>query len=107
MSTIKNIRKERRHRRVRSRIVGTSDRPRLTIFRSHRSLFVQFIDDVSHNTILGLRSGSLSSFEFGKLLAKKATESGINRVSFDRGGYAYHGRVKAFVDGIREGGLHL
>jgi large subunit ribosomal protein L18 len=107
--------RERRHRRVRRKIVGTAERPRLAVFRSNRGIEAQLIDDVdgktlAHATHTGLAksfkgSKSEQAAEVGKQLAAAAKKAGIETVVFDRGGYLYHGRVKALADGAREGGL--
>ena len=110
---------ERRHRRVRRKITGTAERPRLVVYRSLNNLEGQIVDDTQGVTLLGLSTlsadvrsaGDLSKTErgkaAGKLLAERAKEKGITRVVFDRGGYLYHGRVKAFAEGAREGGLEF
>jgi large subunit ribosomal protein L18 len=104
----------RRHRRVRSKIEGTGERPRLVVFRSNRGIFAQLIDDETGRTLasagwtaLGSASGSKTeqAGEVGKALAAAAKKAGIDRCVFDRGGYLYHGRVKALAEGAREGGL--
>ena len=113
-------RRARRHRRVRKKVVGTAERPRLAVYRSLNNIEGQVIDDTRGVTLLGIstRSGSvgeqggeLSKGErgrlAGRLLAEKAKEQGITKVVFDRGGYLYHGRVKAFAEGAREGGLEF
>ncbi len=107
--------RERRHRRVRRKIVGTAERPRLTVHRSNRGIEAQLIDDVEGKTLahaghIGLPksfkgSKTEQAAEVGKLLAAAATKAGVETVVFDRGGYLYHGRVKALADGAREGGL--
>ena len=106
--------RERRHRRVRSKVTGTAERPRIAVFRSNLGIEAQLIDDVAGETIAGTSWLALKGFkgnkteqaaEVGKLLAKKAKEAGIESAVFDRGGYLYHGRVKALADGAREGGL--
>lgn len=110
----KNKKLNRRHLRVRSTISGTKDRPRLSVFRSNRGMYVQLIDDLSGKTLISANSKELKinkdkkvdlSFKLGKLLAEKSLKKNINKVVFDRGGYKYHGRVKAVADGAREGGL--
>ncbi len=113
-------RRERRHRRVRGKVNGTSERPRLVVHRSLKHIEGQVVDDVSGRTLVGLSTLSAdlkgqkaseghnkteASRSAGKALAEKARELGITRVVFDRGGYLYHGRVKAFAEGAREGGL--
>jgi large subunit ribosomal protein L18 len=106
--------RRRRHRRVRGRVAGTAERPRLSVARSNKRIYAQLIDDDrghtlaaagSHEAALrGLSKGDAAG-EVGKLLAERAKAGGITRVVFDRGGYKYHGRVKALADGAREGGL--
>ena len=104
----------RRHRRVRRRITGTSSRPRLNVFRSNSQIYAQVIDDSQGHTIvaansLQLEENNLNKTEtarrVGSLVAERAKEAGISRVVFDRGGYVYHGRVKALADAARKGGL--
>jgi large subunit ribosomal protein L18 len=105
----------RRHRRVRSKIAGTAERPRLVVHRSNRGIEAQLVDDVEGKTLASAGHTSLAkSFkgskseqaaEVGKKLAAAAAKAGIESVVFDRGGYLYHGRVKALADGAREGGL--
>ena len=106
----------RRHRRVRSKVSGTAERPRLVVFRSNRGIFAQLVDDDSGRTLASASwtalSGSSGSkieqaHEVGKALAATAKAAGIERSVFDRAGYLYHGRVKALADGAREGGLQL
>jgi large subunit ribosomal protein L18 len=104
----------RRRRRVRAKVRGTAERPRLSVFRSNRGVFAQLIDDEAAHTVAavtwtesGLRS--LAPMEqakkAGELLAKRAADAGVASCVFDRGGYQYHGRVKALAEGAREGGL--
>jgi large subunit ribosomal protein L18 len=106
--------RRRRHRRVRGKISGTAERPRLAVFRSNRGIFAQLVDDDAGRTLasaswLGLesRSGNKTdqAAEVGKTLAAAAAKAGISTCVFDRGGYLYHGRVKALAEGAREGGL--
>jgi len=109
--------RERRHRRVRRKIFGTAERPRLAVHRSNRGIEAQLVDDVEGRTLasashLGLRKSfkgtkSEQAAEVGKLLAASATKAGIETVVFDRSGYLYHGRVKSLADGAREGGLRF
>ncbi len=113
--------RKRRHLRVKRKISGTPDRPRLVVFRSLRHIYGQLVDDIQGVTLLGIASSSAAirkgmkedkgkigvSRHAGKYLAKQAAESGIKKVVFDRGGYKYHGRVKAFAEGAREGGLEF
>ncbi len=126
MAKIGNLKKSRRvqrakrHRRIRKKIQGTAERPRLVVFRSLRNIEGQLVDDDSSRTLVGISTltEELRGFkaesrnprvevakEAGKLLAKKAKDAGVENVVFDRGGYKYHGRVKAFAEGAREGGL--
>jgi large subunit ribosomal protein L18 len=107
--------RERRHRRIRGKVAGTADRPRLAVFRSNKGIFAQLVDDASGRTIAGASwLGLAKSFkgnkveqagEVGKAVAAAAKKAGIDTVVFDRGGYLYHGRVKALAEGAREGGL--
>ena len=104
----------KRRRRVRAKITGTAERPRISVFRSNRGVFVQLIDDDSGRTLAAVNwtedeLKSLKRMEqaskAGQLLAERAKAAGIERAVFDRGGYQYHGRIKAFAEGVREGGL--
>ena len=107
--------RERRHRRVRGKISGSAQRPRLAVFRSNRGVFAQLVDDATGKTLAGAGWTNLpKSFkgdkqaqakEVGMVLAAAAKKAGIEAVVFDRGGYLYHGRVKALAEGAREGGL--
>jgi len=116
MSTL-TVRKarERRHKRVRGKVAGTAERPRLVVFRSNRGIEAQLVDDLEGKTLaaaswLNLKksfkgSKSEQAAEVGKLLAANAKQAKVETVVFDRGGYLYHGRVKALADAAREGGL--
>jgi large subunit ribosomal protein L18 len=104
----------RRRRRVRAKIVGSAERPRISVFRSNRGIAAQLVDDLSGSTLAAVTwtesdLRGLSKMEqatkAGEVLAKRAKEKGVERAVFDRGGYQYHGRVKAFAEGVREGGL--
>jgi large subunit ribosomal protein L18 len=104
----------RRRRRVRAKVRGTADRPRLSVFRSNRGVSAQLIDDVAGVTVAAVNwtESDLKSLErmeqakrVGELLAQRAKDAGVETCIFDRGGYRYHGRVKALADGAREGGL--
>ncbi|MBD2614979.1 MAG: 50S ribosomal protein L18 [Nostoc sp. ZfuVER08] len=110
--------KQRRHRRVRGRVIGSTERPRLAVFRSNEHIYAQVIDDTKHHTLVAastvepelkssLASGANqdASVQVGKLIAVRALEKGIAKVVFDRGGNLYHGRVKALADAAREAGL--
>jgi large subunit ribosomal protein L18 len=107
----------RRHRRVRGKVAGTAERPRLAVFRSNRGVFAQLVDDGTGKTLASAGWTTLpKSFdgdkqaqarEVGKTLAAAAKAAGIEDVVFDRGGYLFHGRVKALAEGAREGGLRF
>ena len=104
----------RRRRRVRAKITGTAERPRISVFRSNRGIAAQLVDDLAGRTLAAVTwteddLRGLNKMEqatkAGEVLAKRAKEQGVERAVFDRGGYQYHGRVKAFAEGVREGGL--
>jgi large subunit ribosomal protein L18 len=109
--------RKRRHRRVRGKVVGTAERPRLVVSRSNRGIVGQLVDDANGTTVASASWLALKdSFkgakreqasEVGKLLARNAKQAGVDACVFDRGGYLYHGRVKALADGAREGGLRF
>jgi large subunit ribosomal protein L18 len=109
--------RERRHRRVRGKVTGTAERPRLVVFRSNRGIEAQLVDDVEGKTVaaaswLQLKKSFKGSkieqaTEVGKLLVQNAKAAGLDRAVFDRGGYLYHGRVKALAEAAREGGLQF
>jgi len=118
----KQEQRERRHRRVRAKINGTKECPRLCVFRSNKYIYAQLIDDEKGKTLLSVTdkkpkpktktktkvkesSNINSALEVGKILAEKAIEKKIKKIVFDRGGYKYHGRVKAIAEGARQGGL--
>ena len=109
----KILNRERRHRRIRARVQGTAERPRLAVSKSNRYIAAQLIDDVAGKTLLGMTTRSLSgdatrsekARELGTRVARAAKERGITDVVFDRGGYMYTGNIKACADGAREGGL--
>lgn len=111
----KRIKRIIRHNRVRAKVFGTEERPRFSVFRSNSHIYGQLIDDISGKTLISSSSKEIKvqskktdlAKEAGKLLAKKALEKQIKNVVFDRGGYAYHGRVKALAEGAREGGLQF
>ena len=106
-----------RHKRVRGRISGTAERPRLSVFRSAKNIYAQIIDDVAGVTLVSASSLEKSFTEkgsdkaaaraIGKLVAERAVEKGITTVVFDRSGYLYHGRVQELAEGAREGGLNF
>ena len=110
--------RHQRHLRVRKKVNGTAERPRLVVFRSLKHIYAQIVDDDQHRTLVGVsdlseglakdKPGKVgAAIAVGKLAAQKAKELGIKRVVFDRAGYHYHGRVKAIADGAREGGLEF
>ncbi len=114
----KVIRRQKIRYRIRKKIAGTVSKPRLSVFRSNNDIYVQVIDDVNGKTIAAASSNDKDikaqagnkvekSKMVGAAIARKAVEAGVNAVVFDRGGYLYHGRVKAVADGAREGGLQL
>jgi len=111
-------RRRRRHLRVRKKVQGTPERPRLVVFRSSKHIYAQVVDDTRGLTLVGASDRSTGiavegtgkvarSVALGKLIAARAKERGITRVVFDRGGFQYHGRVKAVADGARNGGLEF
>ncbi|QLE55572.1 50S ribosomal protein L18 [Nostoc sp. TCL26-01] len=110
--------KQRRRKRIRGKVFGSSDRPRLAVFRSNEHIYAQIIDDTQHHTLVAastlepdlkstLASGANceASAQVGKLIAARSLEKGITKVVFDRGGNLYHGRIKALAEAAREGGL--
>jgi large subunit ribosomal protein L18 len=109
-------RRARRHKRVRKHVFGTAERPRLVVFRSNRGIAAQLVDDNAGKTLaaaswLNVRKAKGTkadqAAEVGKLLAENAKKAGVKSVVFDRGGYLYHGRVKALAEAAREGGLEF
>ena len=118
----KKNRKYRRHKRVRAKIAGNAERPRLCVFRSAKHTYAQLIDDEKGVTLVSVSDREVKrktksktekgtkvglAYEVGKLIAERAREKKIEKVVFDRGGYRYHGRVKALAEGAREGGLRF
>ncbi|MDQ2087597.1 50S ribosomal protein L18 [Herbivorax sp. ANBcel31] len=116
----KNVARARKHVRVRKKVKGTPERPRLNVYRSLTNIYAQIIDDTKGNTLVSASSLDSSikgkykfsgnkevAKEVGKLVAQKASKDGIKKVVFDRGGYLYHGRVKELAEGAREGGLEF
>ena len=113
--TDRKMERARRHLRVRRKISGTAERPRLCVYRSNTNLYVQVIDDVAGNTLVSAstldkdvktkRANKEAAKELGAIIAKKALDKKINTVVFDRGGYIYHGVVKELAEAAREGGL--
>ena len=120
MSVRSRLKRKRRHNRIRMKISGTPGRPRLNVFRSLDNIYAQVIDDVGGRTLISAstidkklapqlagKSKKEQATLVGKVVAERALASGINQVVFDRGGYLYHGRVKALAEGAREGGLQF
>ncbi len=112
MTTKKEQRRIKIKYRVRNKISGTAERPRLTVFRSNKQIYVQIINDETSSTLVAASSLGMEPMpkkeqaaKVGELIAKKAIEAGISQVVFDRNGYLYHGRVKEVADGARNGGL--
>ena len=114
MQRTKRESRQRIKLRVRRKISGTTERPRLSVFRSNKGIYCQLIDDLKGHTLAAassndIKTGSKSeqAVAVGKLLAERAIEAGVSVIVFDRSGYLYHGRVKALADGAREGGLQF
>jgi large subunit ribosomal protein L18 len=112
----RNVIRQRVHFRIRQKMQGTTERPRLNVYRSLNHIYAQIIDDAKGETLLSASSlaakaktgGNVAAAkEVGKLVAERAIEKGIKRVVFDRGGYLYHGRIKALADAAREAGLEF
>jgi large subunit ribosomal protein L18 len=105
----------KRHKRIRGRMAGTAERPRISVYRSNKAIYAQVVDDTAGATLVAARSSEVgsdgdktaASRRVGMLLAERAKAKGIEAVVFDRSGYLYHGRVKALADGAREGGLQF
>ena len=114
LTKLKTERRDRRKRGIRKRVIGTSERPRLTVYRSIKHIYAQIINDLDGKTLVSASSTQISDAQggnksgaqaVGKALAEKATAAGVKQVCFDRNGLRYHGRVKALADAAREGGL--
>jgi large subunit ribosomal protein L18 len=119
----KNFSRERRRVRIRARVAGTAERPRLSVFRSAKHVSAQLIDDAAGKTVVSVRDTDLkktdlkavegmqakvaAAYAVGLTLAEKAKKAGVTKVVFDRGGFAFHGRIKALADGARVGGLEF
>lgn len=114
----KNSQRRKRHNRIRRKVYGTSDKPRLTVFRANKNIYCQLIDDMAQKTItqastidkdlrekLAKKANKDAAKEVGKRIAEKAKSMGISTICFDRSGYKYHGRIKELGEGAREGGL--
>lgn len=115
MKRTKKESRQRIHLRVRKKVNGTAERPRLSVFRSNKAIYCQLIDDLKGHTIASAGSNeatvagtkSEQAVAVGKLIAERAKAAGVESVVFDRGGYLYHGRVKSLAEGAREGGLQF
>lgn len=114
MASIKQLNRKKRHKKIKARIHGTKERPRLFAFRSQNHIYAQIIDDDKAIVLLSASDKELkktaevkktAAFEVGKIIARKAAEKSIKKVVFDRGGFIFHGRIKALAEGAREGGL--
>jgi large subunit ribosomal protein L18 len=112
--TTKPAKRLKRRRRVRAKVSGSAERPRISVFRSNRGIAAQLVDDIAGHTLAAVswteadlrdKAPMEQATEAGKVLAERAKAAGIESAVFDRGGYQYHGRVKAFAEGVREGGL--
>ena len=112
--TTKGAKRLKRRRRVRAKVSGTAERPRISVFRSNKGISAQLVDDLAGHTLAAVSwteaplrdlAPMEQCAEAGKLLAERARQAGVSNAVFDRGGYQYHGRVKAFAEGVREGGL--
>lgn len=119
-TSLRAVGRQRRHRSIRKRVVGMPAKPRLCVFRSHKHLYVQLVNDVANTTLLGCstqhaalrkqspRGGNVAAAEhLGRLVASEAVKRGIQQVVFDRGGYRFHGRIKALAQAARQGGLQF
>ncbi|MEO6758708.1 MAG: 50S ribosomal protein L18 [Saprospiraceae bacterium] len=113
MKLTKKESRQRIHLRVRKKMSGTQERPRLSVFRSNKSIYCQIIDDLTGQTLVSANSKDTTgtkieqAAQVGKMIAERAQAAGVKVVVFDRGGYLYHGRVKSLADGAREGGLQF
>jgi large subunit ribosomal protein L18 len=116
MSATSTVRRRRRRRRVRAKVSGTAERPRLSVFRSNRGIQAQLVDDTAGHTLAAVtwtedELKSLSRMEqarrAGELIAERGKQAGVEECVFDRGGYRYHGKVKALAEGAREAGLRF
>ncbi|MBC8173997.1 MAG: 50S ribosomal protein L18 [Chitinophagales bacterium] len=112
----KAVRRQKIRYRIRKKVKGTSENPRLCVFRSNKEIYAQIIDDVAGHTLVSASSRTIKDFkgnksemskQVGTVIAKLAAEKNIKLISFDRGGYLYHGRIKALAEGAREGGLQF
>lgn len=114
MTSLKNLQRQKRRRRIRSRVTGTAERPRMTVYRSLTRLLVQIVDDTAGKTLISASTKDVKgkpnkegAKKLGTFIAKKAKDAKITAIVFDRNGYLYHGRVKELADAAREGGLQF
>jgi large subunit ribosomal protein L18 len=115
MNMAKNVVRDKRHRRVRSKVSGTSERPRVSVFRSNVALYVQVVDDIMRHTLYSASTSQSKvegtkveqALKLGEKIAKDLKKMKVEAMVFDRGGYKYHGRVKAVADGLRSGGIKI
>ena len=113
MKRTKKQSRQRIHLRVRRKVSGTGERPRLSVFRSNKSIYCQVIDDLTGRTVVAANSSDVTgtkveqAMQVGRLIAERAQAAGISSVVFDRSGYLYHGRIKSLAEGAREGGLQF
>ena len=113
MKRTKKQSRQRIHLRVRRKVSGTGERPRLSVFRSNKSIYCQVIDDLTGRTVAAANSSDVTgtkveqAMQVGRLIAERAQAAGISSVVFDRSGYLYHGRIKSLAEGAREGGLQF
>ena len=120
MKNLKEVARRKRHKRITLKMCGTSEKPRLVVYRSLNNLFGQIVDDTKHRVIFSLSTqdkelkkqfkdaGNVKvAIQFGEIFAKQAKDKGISKIIFDRAGYLYHGRIKAFAEAMRKGGLEF
>lgn len=113
MKRTKKQSRQRIHLRVRRKVSGTGERPRLSVFRSNKSIYCQVIDDLTGRTVVAANSSDVTgtkveqAMQVGRLIAERAQAAGISSVVFDRSGYLYHGRIRSLAEGAREGGLQF
>jgi len=118
--SVKDEARQRRHKRLRKKVSGTVERPRLCVFKSLNNIYAQIIDDMKGRTLVsastmdkelrnasGHKGNAAAAKQVGLLIASRAAQHGVKKIVFDRGGYKYHGRIKALADGVREGGLEF
>lgn len=117
---LQTIKRQQRHKRIRNKLNGCEERPRLSVYRSHKNIYAQIIDDTKYKTLFSFSTqdkeikgkivygGNIKAAQLlGEKVAREAKEKGITKVAFDKGAYSYHGRIKAFVESARKGGLEF